>query len=106
MSVTLAALVLHEREREKERKKRDFALYADGIKPIDVGLDESLASQNDRGLGFFGRMGERSGRHLSMVSRWSPPITYLHIFENKDFSVSSSPYASYKKNPIYIFICQ
>lgn len=59
----------------------------DSIKPSDVGLDEDVYSQHDRGFGFFGTMNGRRGRHSSMVSRWAPPISYLHIYECEDFSM-------------------
>lgn len=56
----------------------------DGIKPMDVGLDETMPTENDRGFGFFGMM---NGRHSSIVSRWAPPVSYLHIYECEDFSM-------------------
>lgn len=59
----------------------------DSIKPSDVGLDEDMFAQHERGFGFFGKMNGRRGRHSSMVSRWAPPISYLHIYECEDFSM-------------------
>jgi hypothetical protein len=62
-------------------------LALENVKALDVGLEEE--EQQERGFGFFGSNGE-TGRHSSMVPRWSPPISYLHLYECEQFSVSPS----------------
>jgi hypothetical protein len=64
-----------------------FFVIAENVKALDVGLEEE--EQQERGFGFFGSNGE-TGRHSSMVPRWSPPISYLHLYECEQFSVSPS----------------
>jgi hypothetical protein len=68
-------------------KHRIFFVITDNVKALDVGLEEE--DQPERGFGFFGSNGE-TGRHSSMVPRWSPPISYLHLYECEQFSVSPS----------------
>lgn len=58
----------------------------DSVKPSDVGLGDE--QQQERGFGFFGGNGQ-GGRHSSMVARWAPPISYLHLYECEHFSVST-----------------
>ncbi|KAJ7547072.1 hypothetical protein O6H91_08G067500 [Diphasiastrum complanatum] len=55
------------------------------IKCTDVGLREDTLEQHEHGFGFFGANGQ-GGRH-SMVARWAPPISYLHIHEEERFSM-------------------
>ncbi|CAM6046865.1 unnamed protein product [Sphagnum compactum] len=59
-------------------------LALENVKALDVGLEEE--EQQERGFGFFGSNGE-TGRHSSMVPRWSPPISYLHLYECEQFSM-------------------
>ncbi|MCO5599509.1 hypothetical protein L7F22_053614 [Adiantum nelumboides] len=72
---------------EQRHRECKESLMADNIKPIDVGLDESMPPHNDRGFGFFGMFNGQKGRHSSMVSRWAPPISYKHIYECQEFSM-------------------
>lgn len=58
----------------------------DTFRPADVGLDEAAEPDGQRGFGFFGFSGRR-GRHSTVVPRWSPPITYLHLYECDEFSM-------------------
>lgn len=52
--------------------------------PAEVGLEDVL--EGDRGHGFFGsNLLKSSGR----IARWAEPITYLHIYECENFTVSS-----------------
>lgn len=57
----------------------------DTIKPSDVGLDD-LSGHGKRASGISGAncQGERSP---STSGKWSPPITYLHLYECDDFSI-------------------
>lgn len=59
----------------------------DTITPSDLGLDKVTFSQQDRGFGFFGLLNGRKGRHTSMLARWAPPISYLHIHDCEYFSM-------------------
>ncbi|XP_042380159.1 plant cysteine oxidase 3-like [Zingiber officinale] len=62
---------------------RKIAALLDTISPAEVGLkDDGL--EDDRGLGYFGS----SIHNNSMrVARWAQPITYLHIYECKSFTI-------------------
>eukprot|EP00249_Psilotum_nudum_P018867 c26993_g1_i2 orf=1085-1837(-) len=69
------------------RALRRVRRILDRMKPSDVGLDEQLFAQHDRGFGFFGMLNGRRGCHSSLVARWAPPISYLHIHECEKFSM-------------------
>ncbi|KAJ7555518.1 hypothetical protein O6H91_05G042700 [Diphasiastrum complanatum] len=52
----------------------------------DLGLTEIALQQHARGFGFFGANGH-GGQHSTMLARWTPPISYLHIYESDNFSM-------------------
>ncbi|KAJ7565842.1 hypothetical protein O6H91_02G077200 [Diphasiastrum complanatum] len=58
----------------------------DKVKCTDVGLREGTLEEHERGFGFFGANGQ-GGRHSTMVARWAPPISYLHLHEDEQFSM-------------------
>lgn len=60
-------------------------MVLNSVKSSDVGLDEESAEQQERGFGLFGVNGRR-GRH-SLLARWAPPISYLHLYECEAFSM-------------------
>ena len=53
----------------------------DNIKPADVGLDDVSTLQRITNAGFLGKINGKK-------DKVSPPISYLHIYECEDFSVS------------------
>lgn len=55
----------------------------DTITPAEVGLDDVL--EDDRGHGFFG---SNFFTNSNRTARWAQPITYLHIYECENFTVS------------------
>ncbi|GBG67584.1 hypothetical protein CBR_g713 [Chara braunii] len=56
------------------------------IKPSDVGLDSAGLAEDQRGFGYASSNGRRGAR-FPLVPRFSPPITYLHVYECSEFSM-------------------
>lgn len=60
--------------------RKDWLVVADTIRPSDVGLGD--VEQQNRGFGDDGQ-----GEWRSILPRWAPPISYLHLYECELFSV-------------------
>jgi hypothetical protein len=63
--------------------RKDWLVVADTIRPSDVGLGD--VEQQNRGFGDDGQ-----GEWRSILPRWAPPISYLHLYECELFSVRTS----------------